>query len=79
MFTLPSEYLTLLLPLVPISSKRIWQRVQVLMFGAILTPSRRTVTAVLRIMGLSRDQHFQNDHRILNRTVWWSGRTVVLP
>src|SRR5512133_3396855 len=70
--TLPSEYLTLILAFAPIFSKRIWNHVQVLLVGAILAPSQRTVTAVLRIMGLSQDKHFQNYHRLLNRAVWSS-------
>jgi hypothetical protein len=40
--------------------------------GAILAPGKRTVTAVLRIMGLSQTKHFQNLHRVLNRAVWSS-------
>ncbi len=70
--TLPNEYLTLILAFAPIFSKRIWDHVQVLLLGAILTPNQRTVTAVLRIMGLSRDKHFQNYHRVLNRATWSS-------
>lgn len=70
--TLPREYLTLVLAFAPIFSKRIWTHVQVLLLGAILTPSQRTVTAILRVMGLSQDKHFQNYHRILNRAVWSS-------
>lgn len=30
------------------------------------------MTAILRIMGLSADKHFQNFHRVLNRAVWSS-------
>ncbi len=70
--TLPSDYLTLILAFAPIFSKRIWNHIQVLLMGAILTPHQRTVTAVLRIMGLSQDKHFQNYHRLLNRAVWSS-------
>jgi hypothetical protein len=40
--------------------------------GVILAPGKRTVTPVLHIMGLSHDRHFQNYHRVLNRTVWSS-------
>lgn len=40
--------------------------------GAILAPGQRTVTAILRIMGLSVEKHFQNYHRVLNRAVWSS-------
>lgn len=35
-------------------------------------PGRRTVTAILRILGLSGEVHFQNYHRVLNRAVWSS-------
>jgi hypothetical protein len=46
--------------------------VQILLTGAILAPSKRTVTAALRVMGLSDDRHFQIYHRVLNRAVWSS-------
>ncbi len=72
MLTLPSEYLTLIQVFAPLFSTRIWSHVQVLVIGAILAPGKRTVTAILRIMGLSQDKHFQNYHRVLNRAVWSS-------
>jgi hypothetical protein len=53
-------------------SRRVWQRVQILLLGAILAPGQRTVTAILRIMGLSSEKHFQNFHRVLNRSIWSS-------
>jgi len=40
--------------------------------GAILCPVERTVTAVLRVVGLSKEKHFQNYHRVLNRAIWSS-------
>jgi len=43
-----------------------------LVLGAILAPGQRTVASVLRVMGLSRETHFQNYHRVLNRAVWSS-------
>jgi len=43
-----------------------------LLIGAILVPGRRTVTAVLRIMGLSDEHQFQTYHRVLNRAAWSS-------
>lgn len=48
-------------------SKRVFQPVQVLLTGAILTTGKRTVTAVLRVMGLDQYTHFQTYHRVLNR------------
>jgi hypothetical protein len=70
MLTLPDEYNTLFAQLRPFFSKRIWRLAMVLLIGAILAPSKRTVTAALRIMGLSQERHFQNYHRVLNRAVW---------
>jgi DDE superfamily endonuclease len=70
--TLPAEYITILKGFAALFSRRIWQRVQILLLGAILAPGQRTVTAILRIMGLSADKHFQNFHRVLNRAVWSS-------
>ncbi|MEJ2263827.1 MAG: transposase, partial [Anaerolineales bacterium] len=43
-----------------------------LLIGAILAPGKRTVSSVLRIMGLSQERRFQNYHRVLNRAVWSS-------
>lgn len=70
MLTLPDEYTTLLNAFSPFFTKRLWPLVRILLIGAILAPRQRTVTAVLRIMGLSQERHFQNFHRVLNRAVW---------
>lgn len=51
-------------------SKRAWPLVQVLLTGAIVAVGPRTVTAVLRVMGLSQEQQFQKYHRVLNRVKW---------
>jgi hypothetical protein len=42
----------------------------VLLYGTILTPGRRTVSAALRAMGLADSKHFTNYHRVLNRAQW---------
>lgn len=67
-----NEYTTILSRFAVLFTKRIWQHVQILLTGAILAPGQRTVTAVLRIMGMSAEKHFQNFHRVLNRAVWSS-------
>jgi len=54
----------------PLFSRRVFQHVQVLLVGAILTPGRRTVTNALRMMGLQHERHFQTYHRVLNRAQW---------
>jgi len=70
MLTLPDGYNTLFAQLRPHFSKGVWKLAMILLVGAILAPGKRTVTAILRIMGLSQERHFQNYHRVLNRAVW---------
>jgi hypothetical protein len=70
--TLPSDYLNLIQIFAPFFSNCIWHHAQVLLIGTILVPGRRTVTAVLRIMGLSQYRQFQTYHRVLNRAAWSS-------
>jgi DDE superfamily endonuclease len=38
----------------------------------MLAPGKRTVTAVLRIVGRGNEKRFQNYHRVLNRARWSS-------
>jgi len=38
--------------------------------GALSAPGKRTVSAILRVMGLN--PNYQNYHRVLNRAVWSS-------
>lgn len=70
MLTLPDEYNTLLEKFRSHFSKRLWPLAMLLIVGAILAPGKRTVTAILRIMGMSQERHFQNYHRVLSRGVW---------
>ena len=70
--TLHAEYITILGAFARLFSKRIWEHARILFIGAILSPMERTVTAALRVMGLSGEKHFQNFHRVLNRAVWSS-------
>ncbi len=72
MFTLPPDYNTIIELFKPYFTNRIWSHVQLLLIGAVLTPGQRTVTAILRILGLSQEKHFQTYHRVLNREVWSS-------
>lgn len=72
MLNLPIEMIILLQPFAPVFSERTWDWVQVLVVGAILAPGKRTVTSVLRVMGLSDESQFQRYHRVLNRAVWSS-------
>jgi hypothetical protein len=48
-------------------SEPVWHWARILLIGAILAPGKRTVTAALRVIGLSQECQFQNYHRVLNR------------
>jgi hypothetical protein len=67
---LPPEIIALLAFFAPLFSDRAWAKAQVLAVGAILATGNRTVCSALRIMGLSRERHFTNYHRLLNRDAW---------
>jgi hypothetical protein len=72
MLMVPKEFASLLTTVAPLFTTRVWQPVQVLLVGAILAPGKRTVTAALRVMGLTHGKSFQQYHRVLNRAVWSS-------
>jgi hypothetical protein len=72
MLAIPVTLTRLSVKFAPVFSKRVWEHVQILVVGALLAPGTRTVTAVLRVMGLSQERHFQNYHRVLNRARWSS-------
>jgi hypothetical protein len=75
MLTLPSAMIAVLTPFAPVFPKRVFERVKLLVVGALLVPGQRTVASVLRVMGHGDDVHFQNYHRVLNRDRW-SSRTL---
>jgi hypothetical protein len=70
MLTLPAELLPLIIEFAPLFSKPVWEHAKVLLVGALLATSTRTVTACLRVMGLSQEQCFVIYHRLLNRARW---------
>ena len=70
MLTVPAELLPLMVEFAPLFSKPVWEHAKVLLVGAILATGKRTVTACLRVMGLSQEQRFVNYHRVLNRAQW---------
>jgi DDE superfamily endonuclease len=75
MLNLPAEMMAFLAQFAPLFTPSVWYHAQILLVGAILTPGKRTVTAVLSVMGLRQSRHFQNYHRVLNRARW-SSRAV---
>src|SRR5215204_412610 len=72
MRTLPTQMIRVLLPFVPLFSRRVFGHAQVLLIGAILTPGKRTVSSALHAMGLSQEERFHRYHRVLSRARWSS-------
>ena len=71
MLRLPSRFAAVILTFAPMFvQQRTWWHAQLLLLGAILTPGQRTVSSILRLIGLRWERHFVNYHRVLNRAVW---------
>lgn len=69
---LPEAIITVLRHFELAFSERVGEWAKILLIGAILAPGKRTVTAALRVMGLSNEAQFQHYHRVLNRDTWSS-------
>ena len=70
MLALPIAFTSAIGVFAPVFSRPVWQHVKVLITGAVLAPGKRTVTAILQIMGHSAASDLQTYHRVLNRAVW---------
>ncbi len=70
LFNHDSDLVGLLQTFAPLFSERVWPFAQELLLGAILAPGKRTVSSILRVLGLGAFVHFQNYHRVLNRAQW---------
>src|SRR5256885_15509515 len=69
---MPKRILHILRHFECVFSERVWEWGKVMLIGAILAPGERTVSAILRVMGLANEKQFQNYHRVLNRAKWSS-------
>ncbi len=70
MLTLPDPIIVVLTTFAPLFSRPVFENLLVVTVGSILTPGRRTVTAALRVMGLSECPCFHNFHRVFSRAHW---------
>jgi hypothetical protein len=70
LFNPGSDLVGLLQTFAPLFSLRVWPYAQALLLGSILAPGKRTVSAILRVLGLGDLVHFQNYHRVFNRAQW---------
>lgn len=76
MHNLPGWMITIVTEFGPaIYQMSTWNKIEVLVAGAILATGKRTVSAVLRVMGLSQERNYAKYHQVLSRAVW-SGLAV---
>ena len=67
---LPARFAAVILTFAPVfRQQRTWRNAELLLIGAILAPGKRTVTSLLRIVGLNRERRFVNYQRVLSRAV----------
>jgi len=71
MVSLPLWMITILSEFAPaIYGISTWYKVEILVTGAILATGKRTVSAVLQVMGLSQERNYAMYHHVLSRAVW---------
>jgi len=71
MLSLPGWMITILTEFAPtIYGITTWYKIEVLVAGAILATGKRTVSAVLRVMGLGNERNYAKYHHVLSRAVW---------
>jgi hypothetical protein len=71
MVNLPGWMITILGAFAPaIYGISTWYKVEILVTGAILATGKRTVSAVLRVMGLSQERNYAMYHHVLSRASW---------
>src|ERR1051326_5706707 len=71
MLNLPIWIMTVLSEFAPaMYGQTTWYKAEVLVVGAMLASGKRTVSAVLRIMGLSQERNYPKYHQVLSRAVW---------
>lgn len=75
-FTIPETIAAILSCFCGLFSQRVWRHAEILILGAILCPGTRTVSAILRVMGLSEERRFGKYHRVLSRAVWSSRKVA---
>jgi hypothetical protein len=72
---LPTRFVPVIVAFAGLFRQRTWRHARALLVGAILAPGVRTVTSVLRVLGLARERRWVNYHRVLSRAAW-SGRAA---
>jgi len=69
-YSLPTSIISIVWPFATLFSRASWFNALELLLGAVLCKGKRTVTGILRTLGLSQISGFSKYHRILNSLNW---------
>ena len=70
MLTPSPDIIQLVAAFAPAFTRPTFLKVQTLLWGSILAPGKRTVTAALRVLGQQHNTNFGKYHRVLNQACW---------
>lgn len=70
MLLLPPEFTEIMSVFSRAFTRKIYRRALLLVFGVLLTQGKRTICSVLRTIGLSETNRWDNYHRVLSRCKW---------
>ncbi len=70
MFKAPKWFTDVIAPFAEMFTRPTWINAQTLLVGSILAPHKRTVSALLTLLGLSDEAGFARFHRFLSRANW---------
>ena len=70
MLKLPPEFHPVISIFSVAFSKRVWEKAQQLLLGALCCPGSRTICNILRSLGLSQEKRFHKYHRFLSKDKW---------
>jgi hypothetical protein len=70
MLNLPDEFLVVIIHYTAMFSKPVYGHAKLLLAGAILAPGKRTISALLRILGLEQEKTYHKYHRVLSLANW---------
>src|ERR1700693_6175691 len=70
MLTPSPDIIQLVAAFAPAFTRPTFLKVHTLLWGTILAPGKRTVTAALRVLGQHHNTNFGKYHRVLNQASW---------
>ncbi|WP_029484075.1 transposase, partial [Deinococcus marmoris] len=71
MFKVPKWFTDVIAPFAEMFTQPTWITAQTLLVGSILATRKRTISALLTLLGLSDETGFSRFHHFLSRAIWF--------